>query len=205
MEILIDRGHGIPVTGNCSPVFDADMQKRYGMERLYEWKYCDQVAKELKKRLDDMGYDAILITPEEYNIGLGERVNRVNRYCAKYGRMNCVSVCIHLNAAASTGKWNKATGFTGWIAKDASTRSKTLASIFADKARELDMLGNRKSGPTLHENFAMVHHTKCAAILTESAFQDNLEDVQMLLSDEGFDKVVRLHLESIIAYIDAIK
>jgi len=204
MKILIDRGHGIPVTGNCSPVFDADMQKRYGMERLYEWKYCDMVAKELKKRLDEHGYDAVLITPEEYDIGLGERVNRVNRYCHKYGATNCVSVCIHLNAASATSKWNKATGYTGWIAMNASTRSKRLASIFEAKATELDMLGNR-CGHTFQHNWAMVHHTKCPAILTESAFQDNLEEVQMLLSDEGFDKVVRLHLESIIAYIDAIK
>lgn len=204
MKIAVDRGHGLPPVGKWSPVFDEDMQDTYGVKRLYEWEYCDKVAREVVSQLNDLGYDALLVTPETYDVGLGERVNRINRLCYKYGANNCVAVSIHLNAASGVSRWNSATGYTGWIATDASTKSRKLASVFAAKAEELDMLGNRKCGPTIQKNWAMVHYTKCPAILTESAFMDNLGQVEWLLSDEGFATVVKLHVESIVEYINAI-
>ncbi len=204
MKILLDRGHGRETSGKRSPVLDEDVQSAYGVERLYEWAYCDRVAREVKSRLDALGYDAVLVTPEEYDVGLGERVNRVNRYCYIYGAGNCVSVCIHLNAAGSLDTWKDATGYTGWIAMDASTNSYRLAAIFAKHAEALDMMGNRKCGPTIRHNWAMVHLTRCPAILTESAFMDNREQAAWLLSDSGFDKVCTLHVESIVEYINTI-
>ena len=50
-------------------------------------------------------------------------------------------------------------------------------------------------------NLAVVRGTRCAAVLTENLFQDNREDVAFLLSPEGREAIVRLHVEGITAYV----
>jgi N-acetylmuramoyl-L-alanine amidase len=55
--------------------------------------------------------------------------------------------------------------------------------------------------PDLESNFYVLKHTNCPAVLTENFFQDNKDDVDYLLSDEGFHAIVRTHVEGILNYI----
>ena len=57
--------------------------------------------------------------------------------------------------------------------------------------------------PDQEANFAILHKTACAACLTESGFMDCLESLDFLLSDEGKDAIVQLHVEGIEAYIQS--
>ena len=50
-------------------------------------------------------------------------------------------------------------------------------------------------------NLAVVRGTRCAACLTENLFQDNREDVEYLLSPEGREAIIKLHVEGIKAYV----
>ena len=49
--------------------------------------------------------------------------------------------------------------------------------------------------------FYILKHTVCPAVLTENLFQDNREDVDFLLSDEGRQKIVTLHVQGICKYL----
>ena len=48
MIVLIDNGHGVNTPGKCSP--DG---------RLKEWKYCREIAEDLRKELAAKGYNAL--------------------------------------------------------------------------------------------------------------------------------------------------
>ena len=53
--------------------------------------------------------------------------------------------------------------------------------------------------------FYMLTQTWCAAVLTENLFQDNRQDVDYLLSEEGFNAIVQLHVDGIVNYIKTQK
>ena len=77
MKILIDNGHGNNTSGKRSP--DG---------KFLEAIYTREIAKKLQTDLIDRGYDAELITPEDDDIPLPERVRRVNLACLRYGKSN---------------------------------------------------------------------------------------------------------------------
>lgn len=51
------------------------------------------------------------------------------------------------------------------------------------------------------QNLAICRDTKCPAVLTENLFMDNKDDAGYLLSDNGFQSIVDLHVNGIINYI----
>lgn len=191
MKILIDNGHGNNTAGKRSP--DG---------RLMEWAYNREIAKEVVNRLKQQGYDADLIVTEDKDISLTERANRVNAWCNKLGTANVVFVSVHVNAAPGTG-WQSATGWSGWVGPNASAKSKDLAQIFYEYAIKYKLQGNR-SVPKEHYwvgNFTVLTKTKCPAVLTENLFQNNLKDVEYLLSDEGKNTIVNLHVNGLKDYV----
>lgn len=200
--VMLNGGHGSDTKGKCSDEFDAEMKARYGIDRLYEYAYNRKVVLAVKERLEAEGFNVVHINPETTDVPLAERVRRANKYCASFGVKKCIYVSVHNNASNGSG-WTNASGYTAYIANNASTRSKWLASIFERKATELDMLGNRWK-QTFTYNYYELRNTQCPAILTESAFFTNKEQVRWMLSDEGFETIVRLHVESIKEYFEKI-
>lgn len=197
MKILIDNGHGNPpiTGGKCSPD-----------NRLREYDYCREIAQRVSRQLSLRGLDAILLVPEKTDIELKERVRRVNAWCNRLGSKNVVLVSIHNNAAGADGKWHDATGFSVFISKNASDHSKKLAQIFTETAISMNLMGNRSIPMDKYwvQSLAMTRDTHCPAVLTENLFQDNESDVAYLLSDEGKQAIAKLHVDSIIAYINSL-
>lgn len=199
MKILIDNGHGISTPGKRSP----DGQFR-------EYKYCREIAAEVVKRLKAQGYDAELLVPEDADISLGERANRVNAWCDSLGTKNVCLLSIHNNAAGCGSDWMTATGWEAWTTKG-QTQGDKLADCLYDAAENvLKGLGldNLKIRTDLtdgdrdkEENFTILYRSKCAACLTENFFQDNMADVSWMLSDSGRDAIVRLHVDGIKEYV----
>lgn len=190
MRILIDNGHGIH-TVNCSP----DGRVREGI-------YCRDIAAEVVNRLNAEGYDATLVTPEDGDTQIGTRIARVNAECKKFGKEQCVLVSIHLDAKGRDGKWYPARGFSARVSLNASEGSKRLASVFSKLADERGLDGNRCKQPYWPQNLGICRDTACPAVLTESAFMDNESDVEFLLSPEGREAIVALHVDAIKKYID---
>lgn len=195
MKILVEGPHGITTKGKRSP--DG---------RLREYRYGREIAREVVRRLKAEDYDAELTVPEDADIPLGERCARVNAWCDRLGAKNVLFVSVHCNAAGDGSGWMNARGWEAWTSKG-QTQGDRLADCLYDAAVKhlpkgtpirTDMTdGDRDK----ESNFTVLHRTKCAACLTENLFQDNRADVDFLLSPEGREAIVRLHVDGIKAYV----
>jgi N-acetylmuramoyl alanine amidase len=197
IKVIIDNGHGDPplTGGKLSP--DG---------RLKEYHYCREIAQRVSRQLTLRGIDTILLVPEKTDTLLRERVRKVNGWARKLGAANVVLVSIHNNAADADGKWHSARGFSVFLSKNASEKSKRLARIFTDNATAMGLMGNRSVPKEKYwvQSLAMTRDTACPAVLTENLFQDNREDVDVLLSEEGKQAITKLHVDSIIQYIKSL-
>ena len=196
MVILADPGHGIDTLGKRSP--DG---------RLREYKYAREIAAEVVKRLKTMDYNAQQLVTEENDISLGTRCKRVNDICKHFGASNVLVVSVHCNAAGADGKWHDARGWQACVSLNASAKSKQLASYLFDaaQAQGLKMRSPKPGQKWWAQNLAICRDTNCPAVLTENLFQDNLADVEYLLSDEGREAIVNLHVNGIINYIKSVE
>jgi len=192
MIVLLDNGHGVETLGKRSP--DG---------RLREYAWTREVAQRIVGELRRRGIDAHLITPEQEDIPLRERVKRVNDTCRLYGNQKVLLVSIHNNAAGADGKWHDARGFAVYVSNNAGQGSRRLAAEFYAGAKARGLMGNRATPPQgfWQASLAMCRDTKCAAVLTENLFQDNREDVAFLLSNEGKTAIADLHVNAILNYI----
>jgi N-acetylmuramoyl-L-alanine amidase len=192
VKILIDNGHGENTPGKCSPD-----------KRLREYAYAREIARRVEKCLKCKGYDAQRIVEEETDIPLSVRCKRVNDICKQVGTKNVLLVSIHNNAAGTDGKWHEARGFSAHVGMNASSKSKMLAQYLWNEAIQQGLKGNRSvpAAPYIAQNLAICRDTACPAVLTENLFQDNKEDVKLLLSEEGKEKVTATHVNAIVEFI----
>ena len=122
MKILINNGHGLNTPGKRSP----DGQ-------FLEAIYNREIAKRIVAELQNKGYDAELLVPEEEDIPLKERVRRVNAHCQSLGKSNVILISIHVNAAGNGSKWMNATGWSVYTCKG-RTASDKLAECLCESA-----------------------------------------------------------------------
>lgn len=196
MIILLDAGHGESTPGKRSP--DG---------RLREYKYCREIANEVKNQLTSKGFQVELVVSDNTDIPLMERCRIVNQYCDKYGKTNTVLVSIHCNAAGSGADWMNAKGWSVFISNNSSSKSKKLAECLFNAAQDENLALRKYSQTQVYwkQNLAICRETYCPAVLTENLFQDNKEDVEFLLSEKGRESIVRLHVNGILNYIKAIQ
>lgn len=194
MKILIDNGHGENTPGKRSP--DGVLR-----EYLFAREIADDIVRELVKK----GYDAERIVKENVDVALSERARRVNEFCGKLGTSNVILISVHCNAAGNGSDWMNARGWSAYTSKG-QTKADKLAdclysiaeSVFVRQRIRKDM---SDGDPDWEENFYILQKTKCPAVLTENFFQDNRDDVEFLLSTEGKQQIVKVHVNGIIKYI----
>ncbi len=191
-KILIDNGHGAITPGKCSP----DV-------RLKEYAWTREIARRMSAQLQSLGYQTSLIVPEDTDVSLRDRVARVNAICrAEGGASNCVLVSLHVNASGILPQWRPAHGWSVYIGFNASRNSADLADMLAGKAEEAGLYLRRQYPDKGYwrQSLAMVRDTLCPAVLTENLFMDNSEDCTFLLSEEGMERITRLHVEALDQY-----
>ncbi len=179
--ILIDNGHGYNTAGKRSPIWADGTQ-------LLEWQFNRKVARELSAQLFDRNIPNCLVVPEDYDIPLNHRIERINMLCKKYD--DCRLISIHANAG----------GGTGWeiFTSKGETQSDAWATQFIHHADRLLPFPVRKDytdgDPDKEASFYLLKHSHCPAVLTENLFMDREEDCRYLMSEEGVRKVVEVHL-----------
>ena len=194
MKILIDNGHGNNTSGKRSP--DG---------KFLEAIYTREIAKKLQTDLIDRGYDAELITPEDDDIPLPERVRRVNLACLRYGKSNVILISIHVNAAGNGSKWMNAAGWSVYTCKG-QTDSDKLAECLCQAAIK-NFPGRRirtdmsDGDMDWEEGFYLLRKSLCVAVLTENFFQDSRSDLEYLQSKTGKQAIIDTHVEGIIEYL----
>lgn len=195
-HILLDNGHGSDTPGKSSPIWSDGCQ-------VFEWEYTRRLVSEISSELSLAGVPVRIVTPETTDTPLYIRVNRINQVAAAIGPESCLLISIHLNAArvANTG--------SGWEihTSPGTTASDRYADQFWDAANAevgplSKMRGDYSDGDKdWDSNFYILRKTICPAVLTENLFMDNEGDCRLLMSKEGFDKIVRLHVKAIINII----
>ena len=189
MKILIDNGHGYNTAGKQSP--DG---------RLKEYEYTREIANMVVNELRKRGIDAERIVREEIDVPLKERCRRVNEYKAS----EAILVSIHCNAKGMGDTWMDAHGWEAWTTPGI-TKADKLATCLYDAAKEVGIKlreDNSDGDPDKEGHLYILQHTKCPAVLTENLFQDNKEDVNFLLSANGKNAIVKLHVEGICKYLE---
>ncbi len=191
MIVLIDNGHGEETPGKSSP--DG---------RLKEYAYTREIADMVVQELSAQGLDARRIVPENTDVLLKERCKRANTIYKESGR-KAILISIHCNASGMGKEWMKPHGWSVFISKNASAKSKQLATCLADSAKEQKVSVRQPcpEQPYWMESLAICRDTNCPAVLTENFFQDNKEDVEFLLSEEGKRTVAQIHVKGIIDYL----
>ena len=213
---LYDAGHGIDTSGKCSP--DGSLR---------EYKKARELVRDIVAKRRAMGYDARVLVPEDEDISLSKRCRRVNEICKQYGKANVLLVSVHCNAAGADGKWKSAGGWCAYTSPG-QTKADILAThlyeaadvalkpyidrfpilkakgVYDSKQRPI-RTDYSDGDPDYEARFYILIHTQCSAVLTESMFQDNKADVDFLLSAEGHNAIVSLHVNGVDSYVKTLK
>lgn len=197
--IILGTAHLKSTPGKCSP--DG---------KFREYQYSRKVVAAIKANLKSLGYNVFTdIEDDDLNVTqsreLQLRCKIVNDLCKVY--KDCVYVSIHVNAASSDGKWHTATGWEIYTTPG-KTKADKLATCLYESAKknfkDIKLRTDFSDGdPDKEANLYVLKHTSCPAVLTENLFQDNKSDVEYLLSDKGFNEIVKIHVEGILEYFKA--
>lgn len=186
--IIIENGHGFNTAGKCSPVWDGNVQ-------LFEWEYNRDLADRLKELLDAVKIESYILVPEDEDVSLSERCRRANILCDKYGKDNCILISIHGNAGGGTGWECYTTRGTTKADEYADLLCKQFESDFPDEKMRFDYTDG---DPDKEEDFYVIKHTKCPAVLTENFFMDNEKDCYKMLDNDFRQKIAEAHYKAIL-------
>ena len=199
MLIFLDPAHGHNTSGKRSP--DG---------ALLEYAYTRDLANQILATLQSKGHNAQLLVPETEDIPLKERVRRANAICTAQGPANVLLISLHINAAGDGTKWMIATGWNCYTCKG-QTESDRLADCLYKAAEQI--LKNqvirtdfaRDGDPDWEENFYILRHSLCPAVLTENFFMDAKSDFKFLLNEKCKQKIIDMHVDGVMKYVSLTK
>ncbi len=188
LRILLDNGHGQNTPGKCSPLWPDGSQ-------LSEYEFNRDIVRRIARMLARGGTAFDIIVPELDDIPLSQRAARVNRICDVNGAANCLLLSVHANAGGGTG-WEV------WTSPG-QTQADNYAEIFYQHAEaafpEWKMRSDTTDGDHDKEaDFTILKKTACPAVLTENFFMDTERDCRFILSEEGRERIARMHYEALL-------
>lgn len=192
--ILIDNGHARSTKGKRSPLTKDG-------ERLYEWQLNREITRRIIEWMIINGVKFFNVCPEdEVDVSLTERARRANELGRGYDPL---LISVHCNASGNGDEWMKANGWSIYTTKGI-TQSDEYAKVFWDEANKILIPKgikvrsyNGENEPDFEENFKILYMTAYPAVLTENLFYDNLDDFNILSTDEGLDLLADIHINAI--------
>ena len=179
--ILLDNGHGKETPGKRSPVWKDGTQ-------LFEWEYNRKVVDGIIKKLDEIGIKSVKLVPEDKDISLSERAARANKICQNN---TCILISVHCNAGGGTG-WEV---FSTTKKNNSDKLANTFIEVYKESFPDKKCRGHKES------DFTVIYKSNCPSVLIENFFMDTESDCKFLMSDEGFNRIVDLHVNAIMKYI----
>lgn len=192
MVIVIDCGH------NYSDTWQKMSPKREDGTRFYEYENNRKIGRLLSMELDKLGIPYVYtIHPDDRNDkSLENRVGIANSIAYKEGKDNVLFLSIHSDAYGMGDKWyDDIIGFSIFTSKG-ETKSDIYGNIFEKNYKEgLDGISRVRG--CYDNNFYVLKHTICPAILLENGFYTSHKDLEFIDSDEGRKKIVDIIVKSI--------
>lgn len=226
IHIILDYGHGAPTNGKMSPKYDSFDKMpnvpinisseirshiEFGHGRYYEYLSNRIIGRQIYNELVKLGYYVHETVSNNTDPSLTERVRRTNEICKKFGASNCIFISIHSNAAGNATKWMTARGWCAYTTKGQNNSDKLATCMyeFADKYFKEDKMTIRKDisdkDPDWEANFTVIKGANCVAVLTESFFYDNIDDLRYIISERGQKQIVKVHVDGIESYVKKYK
>ncbi len=195
MKVILDNGHGAETKGKRSPKGLLTSPRKVA---LYEYEFNRDIVCRLMKMLKKEGIKYFELVPEKNDVSLFERCERANNLQKLY--KDCFLVSIHANAGGGTG-WEIFTSI-------GETESDNIAEyFFSEAAKEFPEFRMRKDvsdGDNDKESqFYILRNTICPAVLTENFFMDHQKDLAFIMSDEGRERIAKMHFKAIVNYINS--
>lgn len=189
--VIIDFSHGVNTKGKQSP--DG---------RIREGRWSREVGKRIGSDLALLGFKVFEIIPEDDDIPLQKRCDRVNKIVKEHPNDKIIFISLHINAAPGDGWDDKASGCSVYVCNDARRESVQLGRNYYEFVNKLNLQGNRSvpSEGVWRANFKVLVGTQCPAILTENLFMTNHKEVDFLLSEKGKETIVNLHVLTVCKY-----
>ncbi|MCK5237144.1 MAG: N-acetylmuramoyl-L-alanine amidase [Deltaproteobacteria bacterium] len=186
---LLDNGHGgvlnglYQTKGKRSPVWpDGSV--------LYEGEFTRAIVARLAELLTEAGIKYVVLTPEQTDVGLSERVRRANEWG------DAALVSIHANAGGGHGY----EVFTSPGVTASDKMADIFLNAFAEEFPDERMRADNTDGDLDKEaDFAIISRTHMPAVLTECFFMDNEAECRTyLMTKEGRDRIANAHFNAII-------
>lgn len=207
LVVCLDNGHGANTPGKCSPWVASKVKPE-----LYfrEYKFAREIVSLVKEGLEKYGVEVYIVCPEENEISLTKRYTRANtkKINDRNPDKNYLFISVHSNAIGNGTKWMNASGWSAWTTKGQNNSDKLANCLYEIADEVLPKLGQsvRKDAsdkdPDYESNFTVIYGANMPAVLTENMFQDNIEDVKFMLSDEGKAAIADIHIRGIIKYAE---
>ena len=193
---IFDNGHGgiidgvYQTAGKRSPVWSDGTQ-------LFEGEFNRSIVDRLMKLCEDANIDCINLVDTNVDIPLSTRTSQANEIYRNTEKP-CIYVSIHAN------------GFTkesahGWgvYTSRGETKSDEIATILFNKAKA-EFPNHKMRTDTYTDgdvdkeaNFWVLAKTAMPAILSENFFMTNEAECRVLLSEDGRDRIAKIHFEMI--------
>lgn len=186
ITIILDAAHGEDTPGKRSP--DG---------RFREYRWSREIILDLSVQLKKLGYKVFESNSSISEIGLSKRAANANNIDAPHK----IFISIHANAAGNGVNWMNARGFSVYTTKG-KTRSdlvaETIMSQFIADFPELKSRPDKSDGDLdQEEDFTVIKKTNCPSVLIEWNFQDNKEDVEILLNSEYNNRFIKSLIKAI--------
>jgi N-acetylmuramoyl-L-alanine amidase len=198
--VLLDNGHGGMKNGIYTTA-PAKMSKFVDLE-FYEGVWNRAIVQFIASALFQLGGSYAIIVPENEDVTLQERVRRAVTI-SKQRKGEGFKFYYHSVHANAFGL-DKATGVEVWTSPG-QTKSDVLATLYY---QQLDKLGwnmrpDMGDGDVdKEENFYVLKETPMPALLTETGFYTNYDQVRMMMSRNVMRKIADLMIE---AHFDILK
>lgn len=196
MKVLIDPGHSLQTTGKISP--DGSVK---------EYLFARELATAVERKLRQAGIDVErIITPEEddnIDISSKERADRIYKTSC---REECLLVSLHSNMTVSDGKWHNGRGWSIYVDRHATDRSRLLAFLIAGEAGSEGLKVNKPDDDSQflcwETDLGYGEAIKdIPAVLIKSAYLDNKDDVKYICSEIGVKSLSDIIVRGISNYL----